>query len=38
MKETGEYIVGFDHFVDVEFTLDKFKEYSEYRKEKLILK
>ena len=37
MKETGGYIAGLDHLVHVEFTLDKFKEYANYLKEKLII-
>ncbi|MGA2628485.1 MAG: hypothetical protein ABSF63_15655 [Candidatus Bathyarchaeia archaeon] len=30
MKETGGYVVGLDHIVPVEFTLDKFREYADY--------
>jgi uroporphyrinogen decarboxylase len=35
MKEAGGYIAGLDHVVPVEFTLSKFKEYTEYIKTKL---
>jgi len=37
MKETGGYIVGLDHLVPVEFTFQKFKEYADYIKQKLII-
>ena len=37
MKETGGYLAGLDHVVHVEFTLEKFKEYSEYLKQKLVI-
>ena len=37
MKETGGYIAGLDHLVHVEFTLEKFKEYADYLKEKLVI-
>jgi hypothetical protein len=37
MKETGGYIAGLDHLVHVEFTLDKFKEYANYLKERLAI-
>ena len=36
MKETGGYFAGIDHVVHVEFTLQKFKEYSDYLKGKLV--
>ena len=37
MKQTGGYIAGLDHLVHVEFTLDKFKEYANYLRQKLVL-
>jgi hypothetical protein len=37
MKETGGYIAGLDHLVHVEFTLEKFKEYANYLKQKLLI-
>jgi uroporphyrinogen decarboxylase len=37
MKETGGYVVGLDHLVPVEFTLDKFREYANYLKDKLFI-
>jgi len=36
-KETGGYIAGLDHLVHVEFTLEKFKEYANYLKQKLLI-
>lgn len=38
MKETGGYVAGLDHLVHVEFTLEKFKEYADYLKERLIVR
>jgi len=35
LKELGGYIPGVDHLVHVEFTYEKFKEYSEYLKKQL---
>ena len=35
LKELGGYIPGADHLIHVEFTLEKFKEYSEYLKKHL---
>lgn len=37
MKETGGYFAGLDHVVHVEFSFEKFKEYSNYLKQKLIM-
>jgi len=37
MKETGGYIAGLDHLVHIEFTLQRFKEYSDYLKTKLTI-
>jgi uroporphyrinogen decarboxylase len=37
MKETGGCVVGLDHLVPVEFTLDKFTEYANYLKDRLSL-
>lgn len=37
MKETGGYIVGLDHLVHVEFTVQRFKEYADYIKTKLAM-
>ncbi|MDH5795860.1 MAG: hypothetical protein OEZ24_07110, partial [Candidatus Bathyarchaeota archaeon] len=37
MKETGGYVAGLDHLVHVEFTLERFKEYASYLKEKLVI-
>ena len=37
MKQTGGYIAGLDHLVHVEFTLDKFKEYANYLRRRLVL-
>lgn len=37
MKETGGYVAGLDHLVHVEFTLDRFREYAAYLKQKLIV-
>ena len=36
MKEIGGYLAGLDHVVHVEFSLEKFKEYSNYLKQKLL--
>ncbi len=35
LKDMGGYIPGADHLVHVEFTFEKFKEYSEYMKRQL---
>jgi len=37
MKETGGYVAGLDHLVHVEFTLEKFREYADYLKGKLVI-
>jgi hypothetical protein len=37
MKETGGYIAGLDHLVHVEFTLERFREYVNYLRKKLIV-
>jgi uroporphyrinogen decarboxylase len=37
MKETGGYVIGLDHLVPVEFTLDRFREYADYLKSKLVM-
>lgn len=37
MKETGGYIAGLDHLVPVELTLERFKEYATYLKERLVV-
>lgn len=37
MKETGGYIAGLDHLVHVEFTFERFKEYADYLKKRLII-
>jgi hypothetical protein len=37
MKETGGYVAGLDHLVHVEFTLDRFREYAAYLKQKLVV-
>jgi hypothetical protein len=37
MKETGGYIVGLDHLVHGEFTVQRFKEYVDYIKTKLAM-
>ena len=37
MKETGGYIAGLDHLVHIEFTFQRFKEYSDYLKTKLTI-
>jgi hypothetical protein len=37
MKETGGYIAGLDHDVPTEFTLQRFREYADYLKAKLIV-
>jgi len=37
MKETGGYVAGLDHLVHVEFTFERFKEYADYLKKKLIV-
>lgn len=36
LKELGGYIPGVDHLVHVEFTLQKFQEYADYIKKKLV--
>jgi hypothetical protein len=35
LKEMGGYIPGADHLIHVEFSLEKFKEYSDYMKKQL---
>jgi uroporphyrinogen decarboxylase len=37
MKETGGYIAGLDHLVHVEFTLQRFREYADYLKQRLAM-
>jgi uroporphyrinogen decarboxylase len=37
MKETGGYFAGIDHVVHVEFTFEKFKEYCDYLKQRLVI-
>jgi len=37
MKETGGYIAGLDHDVPIDFTLQRFQEYADYLKPKLIV-
>lgn len=37
MKETGGYVVSLDHDVPVEFTLERFKEYADYLKPRLVM-
>jgi len=37
MKETGGYVAGLDHLVHVEFTLERFKEYADYLKKRLLV-
>lgn len=37
MREAGGYVAGLDHLVHVEFTLEKFKEYSDYLKQRLVI-
>jgi len=37
MKDTRGYFAGLDHVVHVEFTFQKFKEYADYLREKLVV-